>query len=233
MNLKQLIVILSIIFGSLLVLFVALILIYKFAPSFLGLQPEEQDATEIVKPEEFKSDPKVVLSRNEYLDWLQRSFNVQATIAENNFLSNYVKTLNDSISKLNTKLTELEKMNITLGDSITQIHSNFKDSLNALIKLRNELIQKYAEITLLKKQLEEETTGVSQKSDSVRRETLKNFAKIFENSDPREVAKIIENLSNQEASWIIKFMSKKKAGKVIDALKPERSAEILQTSLEK
>ncbi len=230
MNLKQLIIIISIIVGSLLTILLILFAIYKFAPQILGIKKEEEpEKTE--KIEELRSEPKIVLSKNQYDKWLQKSFNIEATLAENKFLNNYQRTLLDSIVKLNNQISDISKELAMLSDSIKHTSQTLAGKDKKIQELQSQISEKENRITQLQKRIDNESFGGKATTDSAKNVVLMQFAKIYENSDPKEVAKIIEHLDNKEAAKILKFMSKKKAGKIIDALKPERSAEILQTSV--
>jgi flagellar motility protein MotE (MotC chaperone) len=229
MNLKQLILIISIVIGSLLGILLILLAIYKFAPGVLGIKKEEEpEKTE--KIEELESEPRIVLSRKQYDQWIQKGFNVEATLAENKFLNNYQKTLLDSIAKLNSQLSAINKELSIYVDSMKKSNQIFATKDKKIQELLTQIAGKDKQITQLQRRIEGEAPGGIAATDSAKDAVLMNFAKIYENSDPKEVAKIFEHLDTKEAAKILRFMSKKKAGKIIDALKPERSAEILQTS---
>lgn len=227
MNLKQLILIISIVIGSLVGILLILLAIYKFAPGILGIKEEEPEKTE--KVEELRNEPRIVLSRKQYDQWIQKGFNIEATLAENKFLNNYQKTLLDSIARLNSQLSTINKELSIYVDSMKKSNQIFAAKDRKIQELLTQITEKDKRIAQLQRRIDSESPGGTTVSDSAKDALLMNFAKIYENSDPKEVAKIIEHLDNKEAAKILRFMSKKKAGKIIDALKPERSAEILQT----
>ncbi|MGB9771295.1 MAG: magnesium transporter MgtE N-terminal domain-containing protein [Candidatus Kapaibacteriota bacterium] len=232
MNVKQALLILLIVLGSLIFLFLALLGLYKFAPGFFGIQSDEQKKEP--KPEEikeqFKSEPKVVLSKYEYDEWLQKSFNAFAVVKENQFLVNYSKYLQDSLTIVNSKLKEIQTDNIKLIDSLNKIHTLINEKKLENSKLLSQISQKEKELAELKSFLQKQKESGKALTDSAKLEVYKTFAKIYENANPEEVAKVIENLEDKDALALLKLMNKKKAGKIIDRLKPERSAQILEAS---
>lgn len=232
MSVKQALLILAIVLGSLVFLFLVLLGLYKFAPGIFGIQQDKPKGEEKVEKiiEEYKSEPKVVLSQYEYDQWLQKAFNAQAIINENQFLVNYSKNLQDSLKRLNLNLLELQKSNSKLLDSLNKIYSLWTQKTQENSNLLARFQQKEKELEDLKNQIQRQQESGKAMTDSAKQVVFSTFAKIYENADPNEVAKIIELLDDKDALAILKLMNKKKAGKIIDALKPERSAQILEAS---
>lgn len=232
MNVKQALLILAIVLGSLILVFLTLLALYKFAPGIFGIQPEEPKKEERIEKtkEEFKTEPKVVLSRKEYDEWLQKSFNAYAIQTENQFLANYSKYLQDSLKKINDFFQESKKQIGALSDSLSMLTNLLREKETQLLKLSTQLQQKDKEISELRGFIEKQQESGKALTDSAKQVVYNTFAKIYENSDPKEVAKIIELLDDRDALAILKAMNKKKAGKIIDMLKPERSAQILEAS---
>ena len=60
------------------------------------------------------------------------------------------------------------------------------------------------------------------KYDSLSIKNFDEFAKIYNNSNPRDVAKILEQLDERDAAMILKKMNKKKAGKILESMLPRK-----------
>lgn len=233
MNLKQVLIILAIIIGFLVITAIILFGIFKFAPGLLGIkQPEEEQLTATNKTQ-FKSEPKVVLSRVQYEEILQKHFDSEIALEENKFLLNYRTTLQDSIKKLNQKIDSISRHILTYSDSLKTKDQLVEEKEKSIKKLLSELEQRDKQIAEIKEKESQQFAGGKPFTDSARQALYSTFAKIFENANPKEVAKIFENLQDEYVVAILRLMSKKKAGKIIDALKPERSTAILQASFER
>ncbi len=233
MNLKQALIILGIIVGSLIFIFLVILGLYKFFPEIFGVQKETKNEKIETITTEYKGEPKIVLSRKEYDEWIQKSFNVQAIESENLFLSNYTRYLQDSLNKLSAFFSGIERMKKDLEDSVQLWKGKFDEKSREVSNLLNQIQLKEKAIAELQSLIENKAKTGKAISDSAKQVVYSTFAKIYENSDPKEVAKILELLDEEQALSILKAMSKKKAGKIIDALSPERSARILQASFEK
>ncbi|MEJ5287164.1 MAG: hypothetical protein CH6_1265 [Candidatus Kapaibacterium sp.] len=232
MNVKQALLILAIVLGSLIFVFLILVGLYKFAPGIFGVPqeaPKKEEKIEKVK-EEFKSEPKVVLSKYEYDEWIQKSFNAQMLMNENQFLMNYSKNLQDSLKKLNQSYSDLQANNSKLLDSLNKLNNIISQKSAENAKLLAQIQQKDKAIAELQSLFEKQKESGKALTDSAKQIVYQTFAKIYENSKPEEVAKILELLNDEDALAILKSMNKKKAGKVIDLLKPERSAKIFEAS---
>lgn len=233
MNLKQVLIILAIIIGFLVITALILFGLYKFAPGLLGIkQPKEEKFLETTKTE-FKSEPKVVLSRVQYEEILQKYFDSKVALEENKFLLNYRTTLQDSIKNLNQKIDSISKHFLTFLDSLKAKDKLIESKEQIIKKLQSELQQKEKQIAEFKEKGSQQFASGEPFTDSARQVLYSTFAKIYENANPKEVAKIFENLGDEHIVAILRLMSKKKAGKIIDAIKPERNAAILQSSFEK
>ncbi|MCX7879665.1 MAG: hypothetical protein N2517_03300 [Ignavibacteria bacterium] len=234
MNTKQILTIVLIVFLSFVSIFLIILGLYKLAPSFFGIETttEKQETKSESETERFESEPKVVLSKKEFDEWMQKSFNSQAIATENLFLTNYTKYLLDSIGKANAQIENYRSKNVALIDSLTIISKELSKKNKQILELTNQLQLQEKQIQKFSLQLGTDLQGSGTLSDSARRAIFSTYAKIYENADPKEVAKIIELIDEKTAFEILKSMSKRKAGKVIDALKPERSARILQASFE-
>jgi len=232
MNIKQALIVLAIIVGSLIFIFLVILVLYNFFPEIFGLKKETKSKEVETFKTEYKKEPKIVLSRSEYDEWLQKSFNASALLAENQFLSNYSRYLQDSLKKLNDQLMGLERFNKDLNDSLNEWKGKYEERVREVQNLLAQMQQKDKMIAELNSRFEQISKSGKALTDSAKKEVYTTFAKIFENSNPQEVAKILEHLDEQQALAILKSMSKKKAGKIIDVLSPERSARILEASFD-
>ncbi|MFN3780911.1 MAG: hypothetical protein ACK4SO_01900 [Candidatus Kapaibacteriota bacterium] len=231
MNVKQALTILAIVLVSLVSLVVLLFAIYKLAPGIFGIKEKEKTVEEkIEKSEEFKSEPKVVLSKLEYDEWLQKYYNAFTIQKENQFLVNYSRYLKDSLAKLNSKQMELQKELHQAQDSLGRLSLLLNEKDKQISRMLNEISEKNKEILALRNLMEAQQASGKALTDSAKMVVYTTFAKIYENANAQEVAKIIELLDDRDAIAILKVMNKKKAGKVIDMLKPERSAKLLEAS---
>lgn len=230
MNLKNIMFVIAIVLASLILITLVIFGTYKFAPEILGFK-KSQTLKSVDEPTiEFKNEPKVVLSRSQYENWLQKSFDAKVIAEENNFLLNYRITLQDSIKKLNSKIDSVNQILALAIDSLTKKDKLLVEMNKDIKKLLSKIDAKDKEIAKFKQSEEQQPLASKALTDSARQVVYSTFAKIYENSNPKEVAKIFENLEDEHVISILRLMSKKKAGKIIEELKPERSAAILQYS---
>jgi flagellar motility protein MotE (MotC chaperone) len=225
MDSRKLIIIIIISTLSFTVALLSMMIIKQEYPTWLGLPPNPQDTMTAADTVMIEKTFEITERR---LDKMQRDI---ATVDS-------VKHLKDSLGKL---VLELMAKDSNSQNTITK----YKDSLlpkaisdlknsqtyseavsSSMTRMKGELSQANNKAELALEQINSQSAIINQKSDSLKKENFKAFAKIYNNSKPAEVAKILERMDERDAAVILKLMSKKKAGKVIEAMEPERAAMI-------
>lgn len=112
-------------------------------------------------------------------------------------------------------------------DSLKLIAQKTQDSLLKIIRARDSVS---ATALALRSKIASIEKTTAQKQDSIARENLLAFARMYDNTPPSNVARILENLEPRDAAFILKQMKKKNSGKVLEAMNPERAATLLSLS---
>ena len=217
MTTKQLLLLISGVIGIFLFFGVTLYLLFVFAPEMMGLPPKKSTVSQkAVKP---YIDPKLSINKSEYDQLQTKILKGDIAINDRTVLNKENKVLKDSISFL----TKPASANQSEADKTLNPRA-MKDSINRLNILVNamktELVTSRNKIELLQKLN-------ASKDDSLHIANLREFAKMYETSNPADVAKILDKVDEATAAKILKMMSKKKAGKIIEAMKPEKGANIM------
>jgi len=223
-NKQTIIIILSVVLGVFL-LFVALFLILKYPPKFLGFKP--MFSNEKITDERFVSDIPVSVSKNQLDKYQEEFLKLDVLKNEKNYLWNFKNQLLDSISKLQDKIKQQQYSGKRTLDSINKSKFLFDNLLDSINKLTVMNISAKSDVSKLQEKFKDYEKNFNKRMDSLKTQNLGAFAKIYDNSNPAEVAKILEQIDEKDAAKILKLMQKKKAGKVIEVLSPERSAAIL------
>lgn len=220
MTTKQLLLLVSGVIGIFLFFSVSLYFLFIFAPEILGLPPKKTTATgsKTTKP---YYDPKLTISKSEFDQIQTKILKGEIAVNDRTVLNKENKTLKDSLLMIHKSLTTGTADN---GEVKTLSPRALKDSvsrLNTIVSaLKTELVSSKNKVELLEKLM-------ASRDDSLKIANLKDFAKMYETSNPAEVAKILEKVDEATAAKILKMMSKKKAGKIIEAMKPEKGATIM------
>lgn len=231
MNLKTIaVIILSIAFAFFLAIggFFAL---YKYHPTVLGLPPNPEDTLKpLPEPEILDTlhvEPRVEMSVDEYDSY-------QAQLIKNAILKHQNDyTLAQRAKAIDSLNIVLKRMNATRDsinrykDSVNTGYAHSRSLADSLEKLNAMYRKIIAESESAKKSLAETEKRMNKKQDSLQAINLADYAKIYNNSNPKEVAKILEQLDERDAALILKKMQKKKAGKVLEAMLPENAAAIM------
>ncbi len=204
--------------------------IYKFAPSWIGLEKPSVTYTKSGKVKKYYREPSISIEKGEFDDMQNKilrvellEHNISSLVVDKNKMSDTISNLKNLISTGKTSLPNMK-------DSISAIHKNItklKDSLSKLLILYSSALN---ERDAAKKNLDELKKNMLETTDSVKNKSLSEFAKIYDNSEPAKVAKILESINSKDASRILKLMSKKKAGKVLDVMNTDTVAKIMKKS---
>ncbi len=227
MNSKQLLTIIVIASISITLLLVMLAGLYKYKPDMLGYPPLPGDTLKVVKKDTVYIEPTVQITEKRLAelnrDVAQKQIfqtEKDSLYAKNkriidslNTYKNKIAYFLDSISRVQKKLGSVQGFGNNLQDSIKKLVSKFKDAQDKL---------KIAE-----QRSSEQEKFIATKQDTLEKRSFQDFAKIYNNANPKDVAKILEQLDERDAAHILKLMSKKKAGKIIESMKPQKAAAIL------
>ncbi|MCX6146893.1 MAG: hypothetical protein NTW25_06530 [Candidatus Kapabacteria bacterium] len=227
MNGKQLLTIILLASLSITLIFSMLAGIYKYKPDWLGYPPLPGDTVKVVKKDTVYLEPTVQITEKRLAelnrDVAQKQIfqtEKDSLYAKNkrivdslNIYKNKIAFYLDSISRVQKVLGNTKGFGNNLQDSIKKLVSKFKDAQDKL---------KIAE-----QRASDQEKFISTKQDTLEKKSFQDFAKIYNNANPKDVAKILEQLDERDAAHILKLMSKKKAGKIIESMKPQKAAAIL------
>ncbi len=235
MNSKSLIILTIVLALSFILVIGGILALYKYEPTILGLPPNPEDTlkskqVEYIEPEildTFYVEPRVELSVAEFDSYqsqliknaIMKYQNAQ-TLAQKqrlldslNYLMQNMKIVRDSIGRYRDSVGKGLSYAKYLNDSLAKLANMYKN-----------IIQ---ESDNAKQMLKEREKMLEKRHDSLSIKNFDEFAKIYNNSNPKDVAKILEQLDERDAALILKKMQKKKAGKVLEAMLPENAAAIM------
>lgn len=235
MNWRQLIIgiiIASAVFALIIGGFIAVV---EYKPEMLGIK-DPSDTTKVVekielpKPVPIRTvhiEPTVEISQAELLNFEWQVIRKDELYISIDSLKRIEKYLRDSI-KANSQTIYRYK------DSVKRANYNADKAM----KLKQELSDSLAQISEnLRKTKDKQSTAqkrienyeqmLEAKIDTASKSNFITFAKMYDNTNPKEVAGILEQLDERDAAKILKLMNRKKAGKVLEAMKPENAAAVL------
>lgn len=234
MSAKRLIIIAIILAMSFVLIFGGILALYKYEPTFLGLPPNPQDTmikvVEHVEPEildTFYVEPRVELSVSEFDAYQSQMIKSAILRYQNAQTMTQKQHILDSLNWVMANMKVVRDSINKYRDSISKGLNYAKylnDSLSKLSNMYRSIIQ---ENDNAKKMLKERDKVNDKRHDSLSAKNFDEFAKIYNNSNPKDVAKILEQLDERDAALILKKMQKKKAGKVLESMLPENAAAIM------
>ncbi len=224
MTTKQLLLLVSGVIGIFLFFSISLYFLFLFAPDILGLPPKRSATAGNNKNSKPYYDPKLTINKSEFDQIQTKILKGEIAVDDRTVLTKKNKILKDSLDLFNKALTASPTDNADGNTTKILSPKAMKDSLgrlNILVSaLKTELVSTKNKVDLLEKLM-------ASKDDSLHLANLKDFAKMYETSNPADVAKILEKIDGAAAAKILKMMSKKKAGKIIEAMKPEKVETIM------
>ncbi|MBI5325716.1 MAG: hypothetical protein HZB41_10690 [Ignavibacteriae bacterium] len=229
MSTKSLMMILISLVTAFVIVVGGFIVVYKFFPGLIGIERNSKHGRILSLNSRGKTKvPNIIISKTEFDKLIKESIKYQVLTTQNKQLINEKKNLTDSMTQKNLLLSTGKTSYPKMLDSISKIQSNYaklRDSLQKVTLLYKQVLSDRERIS---KTTEEKEKLLLGQIDSLRNKNLADFAKIYDNSEPKEVAKILEKIDSKDASKILKLMSKKKAGKVLEAISADRAAEIMR-----
>ncbi len=225
MNSRQFIILM--IFGSvsLTMIFIAVLGIYYYEPALLGYPPRNTDS--LAGKEALEVNPTLEITES-------RLKKFEKELIEKERLSRQLDSLKKARKQLADSIKSISSITISYKDSVSGIVEKLKESKQNVSKKNDSLanLEQLYEKTLknlksTEQLVKDQEEFIIQKEDSVQKANFQLFAKMYENTDPKEVADILQQIDERDAAQILKFMQKKKAGKVIEAMSPDRAAAIL------
>ncbi len=231
MNIKKAAMIIIGVSVSLTISVLAVIGVYTWDPTIMGLPPHPVDTTKVVNlpapPKPVESVKTVEITENQFKQMEDELIAKNRVVHSKDSLAKSNKKLQDSIKKL----LEISKH---YNDSIQSVHKYLdstklaKSSLNdSLTKLAKKIKKDSIKILLKQNKIDNLQDYLVAKADSSETENFKVFAKMYDATNPADVAKILEQIDERDAAIILKLMQKKKAGKVLESMTPESAAAIL------
>ncbi|MGA2296462.1 MAG: hypothetical protein ABSG15_02825 [FCB group bacterium] len=230
MSTKALLKIILYVMGAFVGLMIIFFALFKIFPSWFGIRkPQVQEYSKGGQGTQGRQapEPGVWITKYNY-DKLQ-SLIIKNKVIQNEYDSTnkLYNRLIDSIEKVKANPESAVNIQLQLQDSIKKIQAKItqiKDSLNRYTSLYAKASNDLKSF----RQKEAQASSPPKNKDSLRKQNLTDYAKIYNNASPSEVAKILEKLSDKDASFILKAMDKKKAGKILDIMSKERAAAILK-----
>lgn len=230
MDRKSILILAFTAFFLIMVAFSVIVFLKLKRPELLGLPPNPIDSTIVVKTplKSVELEPTYEITAEKLDDFKEKA---KERIEFQKRADSLAKVIAELKKKDSVNKAKLNKLNDSIIPNKEQLINNsqtysdyLQDSISKLYD-QTEEYQAKAEIaenekTQLEKYLENEV-------DSLEIENFKQFAKIYNSSDPAKVAGILEKMDEKEAAAILKFMRVKNAGKVIEQLPPDKAALIL------
>ncbi len=220
MSTRQIIILIISIPVMLTVILAALFMVYKYDRTMLGFPPE-------ISPED------TVVQMIEIPDY--RLKEMETAMIEKEKLSRQRDSILKEKKRLLDSMMSITDILNTSGDTLSKVHDLLNETKSAaqkwkdsIRKIQRELKNTYARVNLAEERIKSQQKMMEFRKDSLADANFSQFAKIYENSDPKEVARILEQIDEKDAAEILKKMNKRKAGKVIDAMLPESAAAILK-----
>jgi len=218
MDKKQILAAIAILAGTFLLIIGSVVGIYFLNPEILGFSPTKNpNSAKYEEFEQVKSDSieEEFSNTSDQSDIQYDSLKSLNLILKDslNAKSEIIKIYNDSIASLVKRIIELDNFQNSRIDSVKIVKNRISQVLNDYNNVKIELLKK--------------DSLMVKKKDSLTEKNMIQFAKIYDNSGPKEVAKILEKLDSKDAAKILKLMQVKKAGKVLESMKPEIAAQIL------
>ncbi len=232
MNIKKAAMIIVGISFSLTLTVLAVIGIYQWDPTLMGLPPHPQDTTQVVElppppPKPVESIKTVEITEAQFKEMEDELIAKHRIVQSKDSLAKANKQLQDSIKKLvamGKKYNDSIKSVSKYLDSAKLAKSHLSDSLAKLAaKVKKDSIK----ILLKQNKIDNLQDYLVAKADSSETENFKVFAKMYDATNPADVARILEQIDERDAAVILKLMQKKKAGKVLESMTPESAAAIL------
>ncbi len=209
----------------------AIIGVYTYDPTIMGLPPHPEDTTKVVvlppPPKPVETVKTVEITEEQFRKMEEELIAKSRIISSKDSLAQANKKLQDSIKSLlaiskqyNDSIKAVQKY----LDSTKIAKSGLSDSLKQLAqRIKKDSIK----ILLKQNKIENLQDYLVAKADSSETENFTVFAKMYNATNPADVAKILEQIDERDAAIILKLMQKKKAGKVLESMTPESAAAIL------
>lgn len=224
MTAKQLIIIILIASFSLTFIIIAIVGVYKYDPAMLGYPTDKKDTVII---DTILFEPKVLISEKK-LSKLEYGLVEKAT------LKNQKDSVIQEQKRLLDSLQKVFNMIAFYKDSVSKVKKDLGATGNTVQFLQDSLMKVYSELQAAieknkaaQRRVEDHEKFLAKKIDTLEKQNFEDFAKLYNNANPKDVAKILEQIDERDAAKILKMMQKKKAGKIIEAMLPERAAAIL------
>jgi flagellar motility protein MotE (MotC chaperone) len=227
MSTKALLKIILYVMGAFVGLMFIFFALFKIFPSWFGIRMPQAQEYSKVEPGKQATQPGVWITKYNY-------DKLQSLIIKNKVLQNESDSTNkiynkliDSIEKVKANPESAINIQLQLQDSIKKIQAKITQVKDSLTRYTNLYAKAENDLKSFR-QKEAQASSPPKNKDSLRKQNLLDYAKIYNNASPSEVAKILEKLSDKDASFILKAMDKKKAGKILDIMSKERAAAILK-----
>jgi len=200
--------------------------LYKYKPELLGIKTKD------TIPEVFIWDT-LKLRRETVVDPAELE-NLRKSLKEYKAKYRSEKVKADLAYKLNDTLTDKEKLIRDLSDTlddgektISLLNEKNQDLKDSILDLNRQIEMFKSESELYEDLIDSQVARYESEDDSLSMANFRAFAKLYNNSEPKDVAQILSRIDNSDAARILKFMQKKKAGKVIENLPASKAAAIL------
>lgn len=204
---------------------------FKAKPAWMGFDDgKTKENIQVVKRDTVYLEPSVQITEKRLSELNRDASQKDILIAEKDSIAKKAKILNDTLNMYKSKIAYFL-------DSISKVHKNLGDTKGKTTFLEDsikKIVSKYKvveeKLKLAENKIKDQESFISKKQDTGEKKSFGDFAKIYNNANPKDVAKILEQLDERDAAAILKLMQKKKAGKIIESMKPQTAAAILLLS---
>ena len=130
----------------------------------------------------------------------------------------------DSVAiKIEQERTRLALERDSLRLLVTQI-------VDSLTKIKSSSDWNKIQLDELNLELSRQKTLAQKKQDTLKLNNLREFAQMYNNSNPKEVAQILDSIDAEEAAYILKSMKKKNAARVLNFMDKSKAKRMLEIS---
>jgi len=224
MNKKQILVLIIAITLTFTMLIVATGIIFVVKPEFMGFRQKNKPIKII---DTVYVEPTITISEKRLLAFENMQKQKELLSSEKDYFYNKTRCLSDSIIGLHHTFKKFNDSLQKISHILLYSNQAAKSLNDTILKLQNEIKKNSDAINKYKQKIESSEKLFTLKLDTLQKQNLESFAKLYNNTNPTYVARILEQIDERDAAKILKLMQKKKAGKVLEVLTPKQAAAIL------
>lgn len=231
---RKLIIIIAAAASSLIIILVSGLVYLKYTnPEIIGLPPLNNDTVKVVK-DTIRFEPTYEITKEKLNDFELKVAEREAYIQLNKVMEDKIRALEIEDSLKQVQILALQDSVLPNKDLLLKESQTYSDMLkDSISKISSEKEKLASKAEIVEKEKTDLEKYIESEVDSLEMENFKQFAKIYNSSEPASVAQILETMDERDAAIILKNMRVKNAGKVIESMDPKKAALILLLANEK